>query len=177
MLSQMAQRFHDMRTVLALCQEAERQALSAGQAQPGSEHFLLAAIELPDGTAREAFSKISADPAQLRSAITDQYTRALAHVGIVPAVAEAVLSERSPLARRTLPPQAQPSGIELLTRLSERQERLPKNAPLSGALVVAAVAQERHSVAARALQAMRIDATQLADAALAVVKGAMSDEN
>lgn len=167
----MVQRLRDMRTTVALCRRAERYALAAGQAQPGSEHFLLAALELPDGTARKVFSRIGADPARIRPAIIEQYAQSLAHVGIDPAAAKAVLGEPAPIAPQVIPRAARASAIELLTRLSQKRGRLPKSAPLSGALVVAAVAHERHSVAARALRAMNVDTTQLADAALEVVSG------
>jgi ATP-dependent Clp protease ATP-binding subunit ClpA len=170
MVFRMMQRFRDMQTTVALCRSAERHALDAGQEQPGSEHFLLAALELPDGSARNVFSRFGADSAELRSAINEQYVQSLAQVGI-DAAAEDVLQDQSTIARRILPPPARASGIELLTRLSEKRGRLPKDAPLSGALIVAAIAHERHSVAARALRAMNVDSTRLADAALAVVNG------
>ncbi|MGL4397373.1 MAG: Clp protease N-terminal domain-containing protein [Hyphomicrobium sp.] len=159
-----------MQTSLALCQAAERHALADGQEQPGSEHFLLAAFDLPDCTARQSFAMIGADPAQLRAAITEQYGQSLAHIGVASAAVDAVLSRPMPIARWPFPPAARASALAVLKQLSKRGGRLPKNAPLSGALVVAAIAEERHSVAARALRAMKIDAARLHDLAVEVAR-------
>jgi ClpA/ClpB-like protein len=49
---------------------------------PGAEHLLLAALELPDGTARRAFERVGADPNALRQAIEEQHAEALCAVGI-----------------------------------------------------------------------------------------------
>ena len=168
MFGKLRQRFTDMKTVADLCRGAESYALSAGHQQPGSEHFLLAALDLPDGSAQKAFAQAGVNPSDLQSAIARQYADALAQAGIASSVAGAVLAASDPLPRPVIPRAAQPSSMELLRKLSGKAG-LPKGAPLSGALVVAAIAQEKHSVAARALRALKIDASLLAKAALAEV--------
>lgn len=166
MFANIKRRIDDMKTVAALCRDAEAYALAEGQEQPGSEHFLLAALDLPDGSARQVFTRVGADPNELKSAVKKQYVQALAHVGISESDVAEALHDSAPLQRRPLPPPARASSIELLKRLANK-DGLPKNVALSGALVVAAIAKEQHSVAARALRTMQIDPTRLAEAALA----------
>ena len=48
MLQRIRQRLQDMRTLRQLFTRAEHHARAQGQPRPGAEHFLLAAIELPD---------------------------------------------------------------------------------------------------------------------------------
>ena len=75
-------RFTDMRTIRTLLEGAEAEAGRAGESTPGAEHLLLAALELPDGTARRAFERVGADPSALRQAIEEQHADALRAVGI-----------------------------------------------------------------------------------------------
>ena len=49
MLQRIRQRFADMHTIKILAEAAERHAGAAGEREPGPEHFLLAALDLPDG--------------------------------------------------------------------------------------------------------------------------------
>jgi ATP-dependent Clp protease ATP-binding subunit ClpA len=62
-------RFSDMRMIRTLLEGAEAEAGRAGESMPGAEHLLLAALDLPDGTARRAFERVGADPSALRQAI------------------------------------------------------------------------------------------------------------
>lgn len=50
----------NMNTIRILSERAETHALQDQQREPGAEHFLLAALDLPDGTARLAFEKAGA---------------------------------------------------------------------------------------------------------------------
>ena len=168
MLKRLKRRLQDMKTVFALCRAAETHALADGQEQPGSEHFLLAALDLPEGSARRAFARAGMEPEVLKPAISQQYLDALGEAGLHPGAAAAVLGVPDPLQRKRIPPRAKSSAIGLLERLSSR-EGLPRNTVLSGALIIASIARERHSVAARALRAARIDSGKLAEAALAEV--------
>ncbi len=70
-----------MRTIKKLLTDAEVEARAMGEAEPGAEHLLLAALELPDGTARRAFERLDVDPTRLRSAIVDQQAEALVGAG------------------------------------------------------------------------------------------------
>lgn len=159
MLQRLRQRLKDMRTLHRLFIRAELIARAQGQPRPGSEHFLLAALELPDGSARRAFERVGADPDALPAAIEQQYRDALAHVGI-----HAPLPAATPLAP---PPaaayDAQASGQDLIQTLARTRKGRP--GPLRGAHVVALIARTRQGVAARALQALRLDAGALARAA------------
>lgn len=99
MLQRIRQRLQDMRTLRQLFTRAEHHARAQGQPRPGAEHFLLAAIELPDGTARRAFEHIGANPDAIPAAIEQQYRDALAQVGI-----QADMPPASPLTAPSLGP-------------------------------------------------------------------------
>jgi ATP-dependent Clp protease ATP-binding subunit ClpA len=166
MFRQLQHRFQSMRTLSRLCTGAEAHARASGQAAPGSEHFLLAAIDLPDGSARRALESVGVAPAAVRDAIEQQYRDALRSVGL-----DATLPQAPALA----PPapglyRAQPSGQEVMQTLA--RSRKSQGGPLLGAHVVAAVATMPHGVAARTLRAMGIDADQLVAAAQAQVSTA-----
>ncbi|MGZ8476106.1 MAG: Clp protease N-terminal domain-containing protein, partial [Candidatus Limnocylindria bacterium] len=47
-----------MRTIKKLLTDAEVEARAMGEAEPGAEHLLLAALDLPDGSARRAFERL-----------------------------------------------------------------------------------------------------------------------
>lgn len=164
MFRQLKHRFLSMRTLSQLCTQAEVHARASGQAAPGAEHFLLAAIDLPDGSARRAFESIGADPAAVRSAIEQQYRNALQGLGLGNAALPqaAALEPHAPGLYR-----AQPSGQELVQALA--RTRKDQGGPLLGAHVVLAVTAMSQGVAARTLRAMGIDAAQLAAAAQAQV--------
>lgn len=167
MFRQLKHRFLSMRTLSQLCTQAEVHARASGQAAPGAEHFLLAAIDLPDGSARRAFESIGADPAAVRSAIEQQYRNALQGLGLGNAALPqaAALEPHAPGLYR-----AQPSGQELVQALA--RTRKDQGGPLLGAHVVLAVAAMSQGVAARTLRAMGIDAARLAAAAQAQVPSA-----
>ena len=134
MFRQLQHRFQSMRTLSRLCTGAEAHARASGQAAPGAEHFLLAAIDLPDGSARRALESVGVAPAAVRDAIEQQYRDALRSVGL-----DATLPQAPALA----PPapglyRAQPSGQEVMQTLA--RSRKSQGGPLLGAHVVAAVA-------------------------------------
>lgn len=87
-----------MSTIKALCLAAEQHANTDGQKEPGAEHFVLAALESPDGTARRAFEDIRVDPNGFRAAAAQHgvAVRALRAMGAEPkALADAALVEIS----------------------------------------------------------------------------------
>lgn len=140
-------------TIGRLCRTAEACALEDGQLEPGAEHFLLAALDLPDGTARLAFEELGVDPRALRPAIADQYNDALRAIGIelekMPKP-----SETAPLRPKNGPFVAAPSGQEFMQKLAAQRGA---HRPLLGAHVVAVVASEPQGVAARALRNLGVD--------------------
>lgn len=161
MFGRIKARFESMGTIKALNEAAERFALEDQQREPGAEHFLLAALALPDGTARLAFEAVGADADAARPAIARQYGEALKAVGLDPAFADQA-GEPEPLPTPRAVFDAAPSGKEVMQRLAEERQ---SHSPLLGAHVVAVIAAMPHGVAARALRVMKIDAEALQAAA------------
>jgi len=167
MFAKLRQRWQDARTIMKLSLDAEKRALQEGQQHPGAEHYMLAALDLPDGSARRVFARIGADPDAYRAALADRHAAALNAIGLhatdaggsaAPAAATALFD-------------AQPSGQSLMQSLPELQRRLP--APLCGAHVLLAVAAMAHSAAGRAFKAIGIDLQALGSAAEAELRAGM----
>lgn len=164
MFRYLQRRLADMRTIRDLCLAAERHARADGQAEPGPEHFLLAALDLPDGTARRAFERVGTHPELLRPAIAQQYIEALARIGIRPDA----LAAPAPLPGAASGVyRAQPQVASLMRALQEKA----KGTALTGAHVVSAVAAMPHGVAARALAGLGVDARALGATADALAHG------
>ena len=152
-------KLRDMRTIKQLCEAAEAHALSDHQRKPGAEHFLLAALDLTDGTAQLAFKRVGADPATLNQAIEQQYRMALRSIGL----------SIEPQGMGALPQEEKSgvynsaaSGQEVMQGLASKRR---DHAPLLGAHVVAIVAAMPSGVAARALRTMSVDPSALRAAA------------
>lgn len=165
MLAFIQRRLRDMGTLKSLCLRAENHALADQQRAPGAEHFLMAALDLPDGTAQRAFARLHADPAGLRRAIAHQYDEALATLGIDPGLAGDGL-EPPVKARRLY--DAAASGQAVVKALAARP-RQDGDTPLLGAHVVAVVAEMQQGVAPRSLRAMGVDPATLRSAAQAEI--------
>lgn len=116
MLANLKQRFRDAKTISTLCSVAERYASTRGEEGPGAEHFVLAALDLPDGSARRAFARLGADPARFGAAIEAQYQQALQSVGIDSKVLQEVAADAI-LARKGLY-QAKVSGQALMQQMA-----------------------------------------------------------
>jgi ATP-dependent Clp protease ATP-binding subunit ClpA len=156
MFDRLRQRLRDAGTLKTLCEAAEAHARRAGQEHPGAEHFVLAALDLPDGTARQAFARLNADANGFAAAIERQHRDALAAVGMPPqAWPEPPASAAGAAAAG--PYRAQPSGQTLMQALAAQRERAGE-IPLIGAHVLAAAAEPAHGITARTLQAMGLDA-------------------
>lgn len=168
MFSKIKQRFRDMGTIKSLCLGAEKHANANGQKEPGAEHFVLAALELPDGTARKTFERVHADPEAFRAAITQQYQDALRNVGIASPQHSAINDETVPMPSSTGMYKAQPSAQTLMQQLV-CQRKVAPNVPLLGAHVIIAVTSAQYGVAARALRAMGIDLKNFTEAATAEI--------
>lgn len=165
MLQRFRQRMRDMRTISTLCRSAERHALADGQSRPGAEHFLLAALELSDGTAGRAFERVQADPDQFRAAIARQYADALRQFGVNVSGLDSTEESAAPAAGIY---RAAPSGQSVVQGLAEVRAR-DRDAPLVGAHVIEVIAGMERGVAARALRAMGVEPASLAVAARAEV--------
>ena len=166
MLQRLKQRIADMRTIKTLCESAERHANSLGDSEPGPEHLLLAALDLPDGLARRAFATAGVDPSQLRAGITAAHGAALAAVGADPGLVagEAPVPPREGIYRSK-------GSMEAVMRALADWPRAAGEA-LTGAHVAAVVASSPQGTAARALKAIGTDAAALASAARAEIAAA-----
>jgi hypothetical protein len=164
MFQRIRNRAADMRTIAKLCQNAEQNALSDGLREPGAEHFLLAAYDLPDGTAASVFLDFGIDRATIVSAIEGQYGDALAGFGIgqteglVEGAAEDSIGEVGGLYS------AAPSGRTVMQALAS----LPRvdGKPLQGVDVLIVLASQRHGTVPRAFRRLGIELDQLAQAAM-----------
>lgn len=162
MFDRLRQRLRDAGTLKSLCEAAEAHARRAGETQPGAEHFVLAALDLPDGSARRAFGRLGVDGSSFAVAIEAQHREALAAIGLGPQ-AWPDPPPHAPGAPATGLYRAQPSGQALLQALAARQRA--DDGPLRGADVLAAAAQAEQGITARALRSMGIAAAALRDAA------------
>ena len=157
----------DMRTIKTLLSGAEAEAQRAGDSLPGPEHLLLAAFDLPDGTARQAFERAGADPAGFRAAVDAAHRQALHGIGVQVAGDEEPLPEAAPpggLYRLTAPGQA---VFQAAVRLAKAGQR----SPLRGAHVVAAIGDQERGTVARALKTLGVDRGALTAAADEVLTG------
>ncbi|WBS02640.1 Clp protease N-terminal domain-containing protein [Pseudoduganella sp. SL102] len=161
MLQRLKQRIADMRTIKTLSEGAERHANAMGEREPGPEHFLLAALDLPDGLAQRAFVRAGADPARLRAGIAAAHGAALAAAGADPAL----LAGEAPVPPGTGAYRAKGSMETVMRSLADWPRAAGE--PLTGAHVAAVVASSTQGTAARALKAIGIDAAMLAAAARA----------
>jgi ATP-dependent Clp protease ATP-binding subunit ClpA len=159
MFASIKAKLRDMRTIKQLCEAAEAHALSDHQRKPGAEHFLLAALDLSDGTAELAFKRVGADPARLNQAIEQQYRMALQSIGLS---VELQGMEALPQEEQSGVYNSAASGTEVMQCLASQRR---DHAPLLGAHVVAIIAAMPSGVAARALRTMNIDTNALRAAA------------
>lgn len=169
MLAALRQRRRDMATVARLLKAAECAAHEDGEAHPGAEHAVIAALDLPgDGTARAAFARVGADADGFADAVRAQHDAALRAVGVnadLDAMDGGLLPV--PEARRRGPFHGAPSLQPLMreTAAAVRRDRTP----LTGAHIVRAAARPGHGTVARTLVHMGIDPDHLVAAASAEI--------
>lgn len=161
------QRVRDMRTLSALCLGAERHANAEGHPEPGAEHFLLAALDLPDGTARRVFERVGAEPGAFRDAIAHQYRDALRTIGIDAPGFDGIGNEAlpSPPGRKLYEVAA--SGQAVMQGMVAGRKA---HKPLLGAHVVAVIVCIEQGIAARSLKKMGVDLDSLGAAAKAEIR-------
>lgn len=75
-------RVRSMKTIAALLAGAEVVARSRGAERPAAEHLVMAAFELPDGTASRAFERIGASAQDFSAALVAQEADDLERAGI-----------------------------------------------------------------------------------------------
>lgn len=152
----------DMGAVKRLCESAEAYALKDQQREPGAEHFLLAALDLPDGAARLAFEQVGIAPDDLNAAIQKQYDDALRLLGL-----QADAPTGAPMSARPGVYHAAASGQAVLQELAATRQ---DHTPLNGAHVVSIVAGMSDGVAARALRSLGVDLARLKATADGIVR-------
>lgn len=150
------------RAVKALVIGAEVHARHLGDATTGAEHLLMAAFDLPDGSARRAFRRAGGDPDDFAAAVARQHADALRGVGIEP-VPDRLLTRTAPLGSR----RPNESAMKVL-KAAIVDSKIDRLRPL-GVHVLAAVAGLEHGTAARTLRGMGLERRALADAAIAEV--------
>lgn len=143
---------HDIRTITALLTEAEKQATAMGERTPAAEHLVLAALSLDDPSARD-FLGIDAD--QFRAAIGRVHAKALASVGVDPALGK-------------LPPTAVGTGVyrseSSAQEVFQHARILAKGSHPRGitpAHIVRAAAEHDRGTVARALTELGINPASL----------------
>lgn len=159
----------DMRTIKRLLTDAERIAREHGVEEPGAEHLLLAAIELPDGTATRALAAVGVDDETVRLALRSGEVDALVTAGVPRDRAEA-LAIPTPLGSGGKPILygAGPSAREAFQDAGARARAAGQR--LTGAHVVAAVAALHRGAVAAALGRLGIEGTALEAAAMRVTR-------
>lgn len=157
----------EIRTIKVLLTRAETLAHEMGDDLPGAEHLLLSALELPEGSARQAFEQVGADPDAFRSSIDAQYDASLAAVGIEvdPTRRPTPTWARSPTKAMRFNPSGR-TAFQAATRLAKAHRPVP----FCGAHIVAAVADLEQGTAARTLVTMEVDRAELHAAAIAVLE-------
>ncbi len=153
----------DVRTIAKLCLEAEQQGLRGGQREPAAEHFLLAAFDLPDGSAASVLRDFGVDRSMLVSAIEGQYADALGHADVSPdsSLNDGTIDDSMPEARGLY--EAAASGKAVIQALS----KLPRvgRRPLRSADILIALASLHHGIVPRVFRRLGLDLDQVAQAA------------
>ena len=169
MFNAIRQRFRDAQTLRALCFGAEEHANSQGQRAPGTEHFVLAALDLPDCTAGRAFSLLGITPHAYRTSIEKQYVSALSSIGVPPESfakvddgSFAVPPSRG--AYRTQPSAQSMMGV-LTREIMKSEQKLDSSSALLGAHVLLAASAAHRGVCARTFLDLGVEPAQLANAA------------
>lgn len=170
MFRKLQQRFRDMKTIKQLCEQAEQHARDSGQKEAGAEHLVLAALDLPDGTASAAFARLGVNGRQYKEAIAQQAADALQGIGVQ--VDSSALPGTQPLAATAtgMLYQAQASAQSLMRALAAQNK--PADVALLGAHILLAACSAQYGVAIRAMRAMGVEPTRLATAAQAEIQAA-----
>lgn len=157
MLKKLTQTLKDMGTIKTLCEAAERIANAEHQASPGAEHFVLAALELPDGSAARVFGRLGISTDAFREALRDGHRAALKAAGV--SAEQIAGSERDvpPLRRPAELYNAAPSGEAVLKGLAALRKR-GVTGPLVGAHVLEVVSAMQHGPSAQAFARLGRDA-------------------
>lgn len=166
MFQKLRTRMHAVKTISSLLGEAEAIARRRGLERPSAEHLVLAALDLPDGTAQRALERLGTAREAFNAALGAQEADDLDAVGV-----------RAPHDRidAALPDEKGASGLyrgepstqQLFQQASDDARR--HGGQLLGAHVLRAAAELEHGPTARALRRIGIDGPALRDSATAEI--------
>lgn len=169
MFKRLKLRFKDMKTISRLISGADEQARQLEEAEPGAEHFVLSALNLPDGSAQRIFDQIGIEPGGFAAAIKKQYTDALNAVGISD---ELIATDPEPLQSTQRFQNSKPSG-QAVMKLLYKLKQNDKDRPILGAHVISVVAGMEHGVAARAFKTLAVEPDTITKAVQIELKSAV----
>ncbi|WP_332686811.1 Clp protease N-terminal domain-containing protein [Devosia sp.] len=156
MFGRLKQNFKDMGTIKTLCEAAERIANGEQQKAPGAEHFVLAALELPDGSAARVFEKLGISGEAFAAALRELHRAALRQAGVSDALIASSERDVPPLPRPNELYNAAPSGEAVLKGLAALRKR-GVTGPLIGVHVIEVVLAMQHGATARAFASLGRD--------------------
>ena len=169
MFDTIKKRFRDAGTLRTLFEAAERLANEEGHKEPGAEHLVMAALEMPDGTAGRAFERIGARHAAFREAVSQQYLEALRNMGVESSAVDS-LNDPEVITPRKGVFKAQASAQALMQKLTETKP-FANALPLLSADILLAATDGEHTITMRALRVMGVDRTALIEALRAEIAG------
>ncbi len=169
MFNAVRQRLRDAGTLKTLCLRAEAHANAQGHREPGAEHFVLAALDLPDSTARSALSTLGITSDEFRLAIEQQYRSALAGIGLSIDGQAEFAADGAAVPAGQGPYRSQASAQRLMAVLTSEvmkaEQARDGAAPLLGAHVLLAASDASRGVCARAFESLQATPAQVAAAA------------
>lgn len=169
MLSKLRIRLGDMGTIKQLLENAETIARRDGLARPGAEYLVLAALEMPDGTARAALERIGSSADAFAAALREQHAAALDAVGVV--VDDDMIDSGIPEPdRATGVYRSEISAQELFQRAGA--DARAEGGGLLGAHVVRAAATLERGTVARTFEHMGVEPQALRASATAEIAAA-----
>lgn len=150
-------------------ENAETIAHRDGLTQPAAEHLVLAALDLPDGTARAALDRAGSSAETFATALREQHAAALDAVGVAvdDELIDASLPEPAPAAGVY---RSEPSAQELFQRAGA--DARSGGGGLLGAHVLRAAADLEHGTVARTFEHLGVDRNTLRAAATAEIAAA-----
>lgn len=169
MLRKLRNRLGDMATIKQVLENAEAIARRDGIDQPAAEHLVLAAFELPDGTASAALERVGSSAEAFTSALREQHADALATVGVIvdDDLIDASLPEPGV---STGVYRSQTSAQELFRRAGD--DARAEGGGLVGAHIVRAAADLEYGTVARTFQHLGLDPHALRECATAEIAAA-----
>jgi len=159
-----------VRAVNALLLAAEAHATAEGVDETSAEHIVLAALDVPGGSASAAFARAGLRGSDFRAALAEGRAAALAAVGITapelpPAAGSADRRSRQGRYRMS------PSGRRLFHAATAHRGASSSPGAL-GAMIVLALTELRGGTAADALDRLAVSRVHLAEAARAEIAAA-----